>query len=119
VYPYVDGDGVNPNTAPPWVLAVLYYGTAGDYRLAEPTLAESLVRLRDQGRLLCGQGLEDPLCAPLQENLGGELYPPPSFASDVFRVRAEARVGDVTRTLETVLDRSDPNQPLVLAWRME
>ena len=35
------------------------------------------------------------------------------------RVRAEARVGDITRTLEAVLDRSDPNVPLVLAWRME
>ncbi len=119
VYPYVGGEGINPNTAPPWVLAVLYHGVAGDYRLAEPTLAENLVRLRDRGRLLCGESLDDPLCASLSENVPGELYPPPTFDTDLFRVRAVARVGSVTRTLETVLDRSDPNQPLVLAWRME
>lgn len=119
VYPYVDGDGINPNTAPPWVLAVLYHGVAGDYRMAEPSLAENLVRLRDRGRLLCSESLDDPLCAPLSESVPGEMYPPPTFDTDLFRVRAAARVGSVTRTLEAVLDRSDPNQALVLAWRME
>jgi type II secretory pathway component PulK len=119
VYPYVNGGGIDPNTAPPWVLAVLYHGAGGDYRLADPTLAEDLVRLRDRGRLLCGGDLDDPLCAPLAENVPGDIYPPPTFSSNVFRVRAEARVGSVTRTLETVLDRSDPNTPLVLAWKME
>lgn len=119
VYPYVGGDGVNPNTAPPWVLAMLYHGVAGDYRMAEPTLAEDLVRLRDAGHLLCSESVDDPLCVPLGENVSGELYPPPTFKTDLFRVRAAARVGPVTRTLDAVLDRNDPNRALVLAWRME
>jgi hypothetical protein len=39
--------------------------------------------------------------------------------SDVFVVRAVARVVDVERRVETVIDRSTPSQPLRLSWRVE
>ncbi len=44
------------------------------------------------------------------------MYPPPSFTSDVFTVYAEARVGEVQRGVEAVIDRSDPAEPLLLSW---
>jgi hypothetical protein len=39
--------------------------------------------------------------------------------SNVFVVRAIARVVDVERRIEAVLDRSDPTAPLRLSWRVE
>jgi hypothetical protein len=37
----------------------------------------------------------------------------------VFTIRAEAKVGEVRRTIEAVVDRSKPSQPQLLAWRVE
>ncbi len=118
VHPYVDGDGINPNTAPPWVLGVLFHGVAGDYRLATVDTAERIVRVREQGRLLCGENATDPVCTPLSESVPGEVYPPLSYTSDVFVVRAQGRVRDVRRTVEATIDRSVATAPLVLSWRV-
>lgn len=117
VFPYVDGGGINPNTAPPWVLGILFHGTAADQSFASPDEAESLLRVREQG-LLCHETADHPDCTALGEVLAGEAYPPPSYVSDVFEVSAEARVGAVRRTVEAVIDRSDPTRPLVLSWRV-
>jgi hypothetical protein len=47
------------------------------------------------------------------------VYPPLSFHADVFRVTAEARYGgEVRRTVEAVVDRSDEKGPKILAWRV-
>jgi general secretion pathway protein K len=119
VHPYAGGEGINPNTAPPWVLGVLYHGVAGDYRLATPELAEDVIRAREAGQLLCDESANDPACTPLSETLPGEIFPPPSFVSDVFLVRAEARVREVRRTLRVAIDRSDPAQPQLLSWRVQ
>ena len=35
-----------------------------------------------------------------------------------LEVRAEARYGQVRRTVEAVIDRSNPAEPLVLSWRV-
>lgn len=117
VFPYVDAGGINPNTAPPWVLGILFHGTAGDYRFASADQAESLLRLREQG-LLCHETADHPDCTALGEALPGEVYPPPSYVSEVFEVSAEARVGEIRRTVEAVIDRSSPSEPLVLSWRV-
>lgn len=119
VYPYVDGAGINPNTAPPWVLGVLYHGVAGDYRFASLDDVQRLVRTRDDGAVLCPEDQTNPLCtAAIQEVVVGETFPPATSVSNVFLVTADARVGDVRRRLEAVLDRSDPREPLVLYWRV-
>jgi hypothetical protein len=34
-------------------------------------------------------------------------------------VRAEARIGEIQRRLDVVLDRSDPLAPRLLSWRMQ
>jgi hypothetical protein len=45
------------------------------------------------------------------------IFPAPSYSSDIFTVTAEARVGDVARRIEAVLDRTDGSAPRLLSWR--
>jgi hypothetical protein len=35
----------------------------------------------------------------------------------VFTIKAEASVGEITRTIEAVIDLSDLEQPQVLSWK--
>jgi general secretion pathway protein K len=118
VQPIVSADGVNPNTAPDWVLALLYHGVAGSQRLADEDTVRRILDIRDQKGILCADEASNPACTPLREAVEGEVYPPPTFHSDVFRVTAEARYGEVRRTVEAVVDRSDAEKPAVLAWRV-
>jgi len=57
-------------------------------------------------------------CTPIREALPGEIFPPPTYSNDVFRITAEARYGDVKRTVEAVVDRSDVMAPVILSWRV-
>ena len=57
-------------------------------------------------------------CISLGEAEVEEPYPIPPWTADVFQVSAEARYGDVRRTIEAVIDRSDPAEPRVLSWRV-
>ena len=45
------------------------------------------------------------------------IYPPPTYSSRVFIVMAEARVGEIARSVEAVVDRTQPGEPLLLSWR--
>jgi len=118
VYPLAGGNGINPNTAPPWVLALLFHGTGGDFRLADEETVRHILDLRENGAILCADEAENPACTPLRDAVDGEVYPPPTFSSDFFRVSVEARSGSVRRTLEAVVDRSDPKQVAVLSWSL-
>jgi general secretion pathway protein K len=118
VFPLVNADGVNPNTAPDWVLALLYHGVAGSQRLADEDTVRRILDIREQKGILCADEANNPACTPLREAIEGEVFPPPTFHSDVFRVTAEARYGEVRRTVEAVVDRSDAEKPAVLAWRV-
>jgi type II secretory pathway component PulK len=118
VHPYAGGDGINPNTAPPHVLGLLYHGVAEDYRLADADQVEDLLRARDRGELWCGESANVEGCRPLTEVIPGTVFPPATFSSDVFAVLATATVGEVTRTLEVVIDRSPVEGPALVAWRM-
>jgi type II secretory pathway component PulK len=118
VYPLVGGEGINPNSAPTWVLALLYHGVGSEeYRMADEEVVTRLDKAREDG-LLCAESADREDCTNLGELVPGTVFPPPSFASHVFRVRADARVGEVRRSLEVVLDRQDPQEPLLLDWRM-
>jgi len=118
VLPIVDADGVNPNTAPSWVLALLYHGQPGAERLASEDTVRRILDIREQNGILCADEANNPACTPMREVVEGEVYPPPSFHADVFRVTAEARYGEVRRTVEAVVDRSDAEAPAVLAWKV-
>jgi general secretion pathway protein K len=120
VYPYTGGGGINPNTAPPWLLASLYVGTGSDYELAGEDEIRDVLRARDKGELLCPDGEEGRAadCTFVRGVVGGEIFPPPAWRSDVFRVVAEASYGEVRREIEAVVDRGEPTEPRFLAWRV-
>jgi len=119
VLPFAKADGINPNTAPSWVLALLYHGQPGSERLAQEDTVRRILDIREQKGILCKDEANNPRCTPVRDVLEGEVYPPLSFHSDVFRVTAEARYGgEVRRTVEAVVDRSADKGPQILAWRV-
>ena len=118
VLPLAGGDGVNPNTAPSWVLALLYHGQPGAERLTDEDTVRRILDIRDQKGILCADEANNTACTPLREVVEGEVYPPLSFHANVFRVTAEARYGEVRRTVEAVVDRSEAEKPTILAWRV-
>jgi hypothetical protein len=69
--------------------------------------------------VLCADEAQNPACSPLSSAVEGEIFPPPTFKTDVFTVVAEARVGQVRRSVEAVVDRSKPDSPLLLSWQVE
>ena len=118
VYPYSGDGGINPNTAPPHVLALLFFDDGVDLRLAPEDTVRQLLRVRQEGFMVCAEDQSDDACRPIREIVPNAIYPPPSFASDVFVATAEARVGTVKRTVEAVLDRRGGGEPLLLSWRV-
>lgn len=121
VYPLAGGGGINLNTAPPWVLMQLLRGSeVSGLRPVEEDDVRRLVEAREQGVLCGGSEAQSPDCIPLSEIFGGEtVEPAPVERSNVFRVTAVARVVDVERRIETVIDRSDPAELGRLSWRVE
>lgn len=116
VHPWAGSNtGINPNTAPPWVLALLYTGTSGAYRLAGEDEVRRILEAREGGSLLCADEANDASCTPLRSVLADGVYPTPSFEADVFLVTAEARSGDTQRTVSAVIDRSELAKPKLLA----
>jgi general secretion pathway protein K len=127
------GLGVNPNTAPSWVLALLYHGDpVGGRELAKADEVAAIVKEREK-QLLCADAGGDPSNEPEDGALTSEaclslleaadvdpstIFPPPTWESDFFTVAAEATVGEIRRRLEVVVDRSDPTDVRRLAWRM-
>ena len=118
VYPYVGVEGVNPNTAPPHVLALLFFNDGVDLRMASEDTVRELLAVRQEGRVVCGEGQSGEACTPIREIVENAIFPPPAFQSSVFVVTAEARVGSVRRSIEAVLDRAQGAQPLLLSWRV-
>jgi len=119
VYPLVGGSGVNLNTAPPWVLIQLQRGTevSGTTPFDEK-LVRRIVDAREEGPICGGAGAAGD-CTPLAELLeGDEIAPLPTERSQVFVVTAVARVVDVERRIEAVIDRSAEGGPQRLSWRV-
>jgi type II secretory pathway component PulK len=126
VYPYVaagcgnnaQGCGVNLNTAPPHVLALLWFDDGVEQRLADEDIVRQILKVRGEGGLLCGEGPSAEGCTPIREIVPNAIYPPPTFATQFFEVAAEATVGDVRRTASVVIDRSAPGFPVLLSSRV-
>lgn len=119
VYPYAGGKGVNPNTAPPHVLGLIFYNDGIEYRMAKSDDVKRILNFRSEGNILCPtEGTED--CVPIGEIFpnSGSIHPPLAYSSDTFTVHAQATAGDVQRTVEAILDRSTLTEPLVLSWKV-
>jgi type II secretory pathway component PulK len=126
VYPWLLGaepEGVNINTAPPWVLAAVQHGASGSRRLLDEDRIRQILQLREQGRFLCDDTAIDPdRCeTPANVNVEGGFYPPTSLpaSASIFLVTATARVANVRRTASAVIDRSNPQQPRLLSYRVQ
>lgn len=119
------GGGVNLNTAPPHVLAATWAGPeAGQKRLLaeQPDTLREILRARQAGSIVCDQteAAPDRCLTPAQVRLEGTTYPAAEHpvSASVFEVAAEATVRDVTRTVEAVVDRSEPGEPRLLSYRV-
>jgi type II secretory pathway component PulK len=123
VYPLLGETGINANTAPAHVLALILYGSSGDMRLADENIVRSILKNRQQDRIVCSQTESDTeRCVSLSEvGLGtGSIYPPVELPQEAyfFRVISEGRVEDVVRRVEAVVDISDRENPQLLSWRL-
>lgn len=123
VYPLVKANGINLNTAPPHVLSLVYSGVSGDRQLASEDTIGRILKLRDEGRVICTGSNPDLDCVTLSEVYLGEgsVFPPVELPdeSETFTIRAHATVGQIERTIVAVVDRSQLAQPQLLFWRME
>ena len=112
------GCGVNLNTAPPHVLALLWFDDGVEHRLADEDTVRRILRVRSEGGLWCGEGPSREGCTPISEIVPNPIFPPPTYATQVFAVSAEARVGEVRRTRVAVMYRSASSLPVLLSWKI-
>lgn len=119
--PTLDASGLNPNTAPAHVLALLYHGTEGDHRLIDKDDLFRVLRGRREGKIFCEQA-DQERCAEIAPEIGsvGEtVFPPLTYHSDVFEISSTGRVNESRVRIVAVLDRSDPASPALLSYRIE
>lgn len=122
VYPLAGQTGIDINTAPAHVLALVYHGSSGDMRLSDEDTVRQILEVRQQDSIVCTESAADPeRCVGLSEvGLGeGGIYPQVSLPATVtlFLVRAEATVDDVVRSVETVIDVDNADEPRLLSWK--
>ncbi|MDD1632550.1 MAG: general secretion pathway protein GspK, partial [Methylococcaceae bacterium] len=119
VYPLAGGGGINLNTAPEWVLIQLQRGSeVSGLRVLEEEDVRRIRDAREEGTI-CSGDAPAPDCIPLAELLEGDtLEPAPAERSKVFLVTAVARVVDIERRIETVIDRTAAEGPSRLSWRV-
>jgi type II secretory pathway component PulK len=126
VYPFAPGGcrfdtrgcGINVNTAPPHVLALLYYNDGVDDRLASEDDVRQLLEARQDEGSICAPRSSRKGCTPINEIVPNQIFPPPTYSSQIFVVRAEAQVGEIQRSVEAVVDRSKIARPRLLSWRV-
>ncbi len=126
VYPYAPGGcdreqvgcGINLNTAPPHVLGLLYYDDGVELRLAPEDVVRRILELRQKGEMICPASQQEEACTPIGEIVTNAIFPPPTWSSELFEVTAEARVGEVRRTIEAVVDRSQGSELRLLSWQI-
>jgi len=115
VEPFAGGGGINLNTAPSHVLSLLYFNDGIDDRLANSGEVKKIIEIREEGGLLCDESGGNENCTPISSITPNAIFPPPIFSSGIFKIVANAAVGDIDRSIEAVINRSaDP--PLVLSW---
>ena len=118
VEPFAGVGGVNLNTAPAHVLSLIYFNNGVDDVLGddEPDTVKEILKIRQEGGVLCGESLSLKGCTPISSIVQNPIFPPPTYTASVFTIVANAQVGDVKRSIEAVVNRSvDP--PLMLSWK--
>jgi len=117
VQPFAGGGGINLNTAPTHVLSLIFSNDGNYDRLAKEDEVKQILKIRQEGGLICGDSLSLEGCTPISQIMPNPIFPPPTYRASVFTIVANARVGDIQRTIEAVVNRRvDP--PLMLSWRV-
>lgn len=117
VQPFAGVEGINLNTAPAHVLSLIYFNDGVDDRLAKEDEVKGILKIRQEDGLICGESLSLEDCKPISSIVPNPIFPPPTYAASVFTIVADARVGDIQRSIEAVVNRRvDP--PLMLSWRV-
>ncbi len=117
VFPFVAATGVNLNTAPPYVLSLLYFNDGVDTRLAKEEEVKQILAIREAGGVLCGEGISHELCTPITSIVANTIFPPSGYTSAFFTVKAQASVGETRRSVVAVVDR-DQEPPQLLSWKV-
>ena len=119
VYPLAATWRLNLNTAPPWVLTKVQLKEPTSSRPVSDDWAYDVLETRKES-LICAEKMGECFSpAELGLQTGDDEVDPPQFdKADMFLVRARARVGAVERTLEVVVDATQPPVLTRLAWTM-
>jgi hypothetical protein len=122
----IERSGVNPNTAPPHVLGMIYHGTAQEKRLLDNDGVFPILEARQTGTVFCEPGAGYDGCSDLEELMefaGESFFPPLQYQSDIFTIRSVAklakRFGEARACVTTVITRADPEEPETLLYRKE
>jgi len=125
VHPIGSVGGINLNRAQPWVLSIVYSGSSGDRELVREATVRDIWKLRKESKILCNDASADPVRCVTPSEVGngaladGSIYPEANLPArpTVFRVVAEAEVGNLTRSLEAIYDTRPAERPQLLSWR--
>jgi general secretion pathway protein K len=119
VHPLSGGGGVNPNTAPPHILGLIFYNDGVDLRFAKDDDVRRILEVRDEGQVVCETATHEA-CVAMNELLPNteSIHPPLAYSSDTFTVHSEARFGEVRRTVEATIDRTTLTDLLLLSWKV-
>ena len=126
VYPFAalgcgnpsQGCGVNLNTAPPHVLALLWFDDGVEKRLADEDTVRQILRVRERGRPAVRRG---PKPGGLHADTGDRAQRDLSAADVLDPGLRDQRRGERrgrARTVVAVVDRTSPALPALLSWRI-
>ena len=98
---------------------LLYASDGGSQeRLADRDTVQQILDLRQDEAILCPDEVNAEECTPIGEVVLNQIFPPPAYMSSVFIVHSKATVGEIERTVESVIDITQPSAPLLLSWRL-
>lgn len=111
LFPPIETTGINPNTAPPHLLALIYSGGGAEQKRLlgdRPDAIVRVLRLRGEGRVFCEADREgcEGFAAEIL-SLGDSVFPPLQYQSNVFTIESEGRFGESRARVVTVVDRGD------------
>jgi type II secretory pathway component PulK len=108
------GGGVNPNTAPPHVLAMIYLvASERDTRFLEKDDVYRILKARKDGQLFCPPGSgQSERCIDFASAIGrGEqIFPPLTYQSNSFSIEIDARAREARACVFAVFDRRPPKE---------
>jgi type II secretory pathway component PulK len=121
MFPGTDGGGVNLNTAPAHVLALIFHGVGEDLTLVDQRDVFEVLKARADGSVFCSGAGQKP-CTTFSQTVGiadGEtIFPPLTYTSRVFAVDSEATIGETRACVHAVIDRGTGAEPKTLYYEL-